>query len=353
MALLEKRWIQGMYDTVVGSVPRVKTTLDFADRLNTLRARIGRFRMRCSIEPGLYAVGSPDAGSPVLVTANYKLSFDALRTQLPGYSAWILVLDTKGINVWCAAGKGTFGTGELVQRIRNHQLDLLVQHRRIILPQLGATGVQAHAVLRETGFTVVYGPVYARDLPGFIANGLRAVPEMRLVKFTLRERAAVIPIEVSQSGKYLLYLMIGTGILFGLQPEGLIFRAAVSGGYHFGALGLASVFAGSVAVPLLLPLIPFRSFALKGWVSGLAVTLAYLLFVPPAGDLDSTLQAASLLLFPAAASYLALNFTGATPLTNPSGVRKEVQFALPAYAVLAAAAFILIILYKLKEWNLL
>ena len=69
------------------------------------------------VEPGLYAVGSPTADSPVLVSANYKMSFDRLRSALPGVDAWILVLDTKGINVWCAAGKGTFGTDELVRRI--------------------------------------------------------------------------------------------------------------------------------------------------------------------------------------------------------------------------------------------
>jgi len=67
------------------------------------------FRMSYAISPGLYAVGNPTKESDVFVSANYKLSFDVLRRELKGFNAWILVLDTKGINVWCAAGKGTFG----------------------------------------------------------------------------------------------------------------------------------------------------------------------------------------------------------------------------------------------------
>ena len=67
-----------------------------------VRWSIGRNNYK--IEPGIYALGSPDKNSEVLVTANYKLSFDTLRKNLTGLNVWILVLDTKGINVWCAAG---------------------------------------------------------------------------------------------------------------------------------------------------------------------------------------------------------------------------------------------------------
>ena len=69
--------------------------------------------MRYRVDPGLYSLGNPDSSSPVFVSANYRLSFNALRGSLKNSNCWILVLDTKGINVWCAAGKGTFGTEEL------------------------------------------------------------------------------------------------------------------------------------------------------------------------------------------------------------------------------------------------
>ena len=88
------------------------------------------------VEPGLYSLGNPMPESPVFVTANYTFSFDALRSSLKGIDGYILVLDTQGVNVWCAAGKGTFGTDELVFRITATRLHEVVKHRVVILPQL-------------------------------------------------------------------------------------------------------------------------------------------------------------------------------------------------------------------------
>ncbi len=149
--------------------------------------------MGYTIDPGLYALGNPDQSSPVLVTANYKLTFDRLRQALPKLDAWVLVLDTKGINVWCAAGKGTFGTGELVERIRLADLERVVNHRELILPQLAGPGVSAHQVKKLSGFKVIYGPIRAGDLPAFLDAGCKATPEMRRKTFTIWERAALDP----------------------------------------------------------------------------------------------------------------------------------------------------------------
>src|SRR5512136_3444019 len=120
------------------------STVNFANRLDHFLARWGWKRESHRVEPGLYRLGNPDPDSPVFASANYTLSFDALRSALAGIDAWILVLDTKGINVWCAAGKGTFGTDELVRRIQAVGLSRVVSHRRVVLPQLGAPGVAAH-----------------------------------------------------------------------------------------------------------------------------------------------------------------------------------------------------------------
>jgi hypothetical protein len=85
-----------------------------------------------------------------------------------------LILDTKGINVWCAAGKGTFGTDELVGRILKTGLSEIVSHRKLVLPQLGAPGVSAHEVTKQTGFSVVYGPVRAKDIKAFLDSGFQS-----------------------------------------------------------------------------------------------------------------------------------------------------------------------------------
>ena len=98
-------WIVGEVAISGLRVPQVSTRWDQADILGSFKARWGWGRMRYAVEPGLYAVGRPTAASPVLVSANYKMSFDRLRKTLSGLDLWILVIDTKGINVWCAAGK--------------------------------------------------------------------------------------------------------------------------------------------------------------------------------------------------------------------------------------------------------
>ena len=147
--------------------------------------------MRYRVDPGLYSLGSPTAEAKVFVTANYKLSFDHLRKGLNGLDAWILVLDTKGINVWCAAGKGTFGTDELVRRIGSEKLAEKVSHKNIIVPQLGAPGIAAHEVKKKTGFSVIYGPIRSKDIRTFVARNNTMTEKMRTVTFTLAERAVL------------------------------------------------------------------------------------------------------------------------------------------------------------------
>src|SRR5512147_120791 len=168
--------------------------LTFANHWEYFLARWAVNRGGHRVVPGLYALGNPTPDAPVFVTANYTLSFDALRSALGGLDSYLLVLDTKGINVWCAAGKGTFGTDELVRRIEATRLHEVVNHRVLILPQLGAPGVAAHEVKQRAHFKVEYGPVRAEDLPEYLKTR-KATPEMRQVRFDIKDRIALIPVE--------------------------------------------------------------------------------------------------------------------------------------------------------------
>ena len=306
------------------------------DRVDHWKARWGMGRMRMSVTPGLYRLGQPDRQAPVFVTANYKLSFDALRTNLASLDAWILVLDTKGVNVWCAAGKGTFGTEELVCRIRQTDLAAQIDGRRLILPQLGAPGVAAHVVKQATGFTVVWGPVEARDIPAFMHAGMKAAPAMRSKQFPIGDRIKVTPVELVQAARPLTLILLAVALMMLLS--GRPFRV-------FDYLEnispiLLSVVAGAFLTPLLLPWIPFRAFAAKGaLVGGVCAALMGLALARP---LPATLG--WVLLPTALASYLAMNFTGASTFSNPSGVRKELRYAIPAQLVAALAGLLLIVL---------
>lgn len=210
----------GVVETLDGLVPRVSSVLNWQDHLGTIKARWGIGRMDYTIDPGLYALGIPDRSSPVLVTGNYKMSFDRLREALPGWDLWILVLDTKGINVWCAAGKGTFGTEELVNRIRTSGLERQVDHREVILPQLSAPGVAAHEVKRRSGFRVYYGPIRAANLPAYLDAGLVATPLMRCMTFDFEERLALIPIELVNALKPASLILLAFFFLSGVGRSG-------------------------------------------------------------------------------------------------------------------------------------
>lgn len=329
------KWITDEIHTAKGSVPVVSTKLTFKDILGAWKVRWGIGRMNYKINPGLYAIGKPDHTSAVLVSANYKLTFDSLRKELSGLNCWIMILDTKGINVWCAAGKGTFGTDEIVNRILKTRLSDIVSHRKLILPQLGAPGVSAHNVKNQTGFAVVYGPVRAKDIKEFINSGYKTTDEMRTVKFTIGDRLVLTPMELVSATK--LSLMV-FGILFILnlfiaRPFGLEDFIA-----YFGA-----VITGTVITPMLLPLIPGRAFAWKGWLLGLLWTSVFSWyngwFTP--GTLLPAIG--YLLLLPALSAYLAMNFTGSSTYTSFSGVIKEMKIAIPLIVISSAAGIVILL----------
>jgi hypothetical protein len=323
-------FVCGRLAAPAGPVSRVTTILSVADRLGHWQMRWGLGRMRFRVAPGLYAVGAADAGSPVVVTANYKMSFDLLRRALHGMAAWIMVLDTRGINVWCAAGKGTFGTAEVLKRVIDCRLGEVVRHRTLVMPQLGAPGVAAHEVQKGCGFRVVYGPVRATDLPAFLAAGMQADPAMRRVTFTTGERLVLTPVEITGmlkpiAGGIGLLLLLG-----GIGPGLFSPAAALTRGGAAIAAGLAGVLAGTVLVPVLLPWLPGRMFAVKGAIVGLLVAGTGLAI---GGPRFSALNSAALLLaVPALAAWCAMNFTGSTTFTSPSGVEKEMRRTIPFQA---------------------
>lgn len=330
----------------------VSSEWSLSDHIGRVRCALGSLRNDYKVAPGLYAVGNPDKGSPVFASANYKLSFDILRRSLKGLGAWVVVLDTNGINVWCAAGKGTFGTDELVKRIFQTRLYEVVNHRKIIVPQLGAPGVSAHTVQKQTCFRVHYGPVEAADIPGYLSSGLKASKDMRMKKFPALDRLILTPMEIRPALRYfLVYALIAIGAS-AVGPEGFDPGGVVEKGMPLVALGALAVFSGAFLTPALLPYIPFRSFALKGLVTGVLTTVAALSLLSIGLD-EPLMLCFALLLFPAASSYLALQFTGSTTFTGISGVKKELRYALPLYMLATAASIVFFTALKLKEAGIL
>lgn len=305
--------------------PLIRSTtakLSASDHWDHFLARWAVNREGHRVEPGLYALGKPTPASPVFVSANYTLSFDALRSALNGMDGYILVLDTKGINVWCAAGKGTFGTDELVNRIEAARLSEIVSHRNLILPQLGAPGVAGFEVTKRTHFKVEYGPVRARDLPEYLKTHT-ATPEMRRVQFTLKDRLTLIPVEFVTTLWILIILLV------------------------IGSKGpAAALVAGTVLFPILLPWLPTHDFSLKGFILGGLVALpfafgAFMKSPTSALWLRSAGALFYLLLMPPITAFVALNFTGSTTFTSRTGVRGEMFAYIPTMAWMFGAGLLL------------
>jgi hypothetical protein len=311
------------------SIIRTDHRIRLKDILDHIQARWGIRRMGHKVEPGLYKIGKPGPESPVFVTANYTLSFDALRSSLKDIDGYILVLNTFGINVWCAAGKGTFGTEELIRKIDETNLAEIIKHRNLILPQLGAPGISAHVVKEKSGFHIKYGPVRADDIPGYLSEG-KVSAGARRVKFRLGDRLKLIPVELVQV--ILPMLILAAALFFTIGP--------------IPALALAgAVIAGAVLFPVLLPWLPTKNFSTKGFILGGLVAsffgLAHMLDSldrPLVYILVSTL--AYIITLPPVTAFLSLNFTGATTFTSRSGVRKEINTYFPVMVWMAGAGLI-------------
>lgn len=337
-------YIIGSTATPAGNVPMVSTTWSNHDVWSTIKVRWSIGRMNYRVDPGIYAIGRPDEKSPVFVTCNFKLTFDHVRRAVAGMDCWLLVLDTKGINVWCAAGKGTFSTKELVRRINLVGLDKLVNHNKIIVPQLGAVGISAHEVKHQSGFSVIYGPVKAEDIPEFVKTGMHATKTMRIVEFPLWERIKLIPVELSYGKYYMLIVPALFIVLSGMNPQGYSIELAMKDGLRSILNLLVAYLAGLAITPALLPWIPFRRFSLKGlltgWVAAIILNSFHLLG-------DNLPEISSwFLMIGGLSSFLAMNFTGSTTYTSLSGVQKEMKSALPLQIGMTGLGVILWIVSK-------
>ena len=316
----------------------MSTTLSWRDNLGAIGARTGFHRNNYKVTPGLYCTGKPDKSSPVLVTANYKLSFDALRKELSSQSSWILVIDTRGINVWCAGGKGTFSAEEIAYQVQKAGLDTIVNHRLLILPQLCANGVALHKLKTLCGFRGQFGPIKAADLTEYLTTG-SANERMRSVTFDMGERAVLIPLEICMLWKQILLLSLFFFTISGISQEFFSLDLALQRGTSLTLGTLLGIFSGAILAPLLLPWIPSRQFWVKGIITGGAVAVLYSTVKP---SILSTVDTVAIMLWVVScSSYLAMNFTGSTVYTSLSGVEKEMRKGLIFQAASALSAILI------------
>ena len=135
------------------------------------------------VEPGLRRLGNPDRHAPVLVTSNFHLTVRRVEKALSSINAWLLVVPTNGINVWCSSAGGEMTVHNLLTVMKTSQVQDRVAHRRLILPQLSASGIDRKLLKEKSGWSAEFGPVYARDIPAFLEKEHEKTAEMCRVSY--------------------------------------------------------------------------------------------------------------------------------------------------------------------------
>jgi NAD-dependent dihydropyrimidine dehydrogenase PreA subunit len=169
----------------------------------------------CPTPTGLRPVGDPKRNSPVLVTCNFHVTVNRLRRVLEKarVDAWMVVAESKGVNVWCAAGADEFNTQSVVSAIKTSGVEDLVDHRKIILPPLGAPAIRIDEVRRQTGWSPCWGPVRMGDIPRYLAHGARRDERMKRVTYDWRER-----LDTALGSLFVFYFVGAAGFLLFDRP---------------------------------------------------------------------------------------------------------------------------------------
>jgi len=159
----------------------------FKEAMRTAAGTLFRL-LPLTVEPGLRVFGHPNERSPVFVTANFDLTVKRVTKYMRDLDCYLLVAPTRGINVWCAAKGGNFTAHSIVSVVKTSGINDKVANRTLILPQLAAPGVDTQLVRKETWWRCKFGPVYAEDIPEYIASGFKKTDRMRRVKWPLTDR---------------------------------------------------------------------------------------------------------------------------------------------------------------------
>lgn len=341
LRLLRTTYVQAEHEWPrEGAAPR-PLSITPLDYFKALIAWADGYRRTYAIEPGLYFTGEAyDRSAPLLVTANYQLTVFLLVRRCRRFNARLLVIDSDAINVWCAAGKGRFGNDRIVEQLERYDRELLAEagrRIRLILPKFGFPGVDYRTLFHHPyRLRPVIGPLYAKDLPEYLAAPSHKDRRVDRVHFGLQSRLFTwLPGFLQTVGYYFPALLL----LLGLEAW-LGHRVAL------GLLGLPFLIAA--LYPLLFPHLPGTLFSVKGLGLGGAVGLG-LAAGWNAGLWSGGTALAGVFLSLAASLFYALSYTGNSAVSNYTSVRRETARFLPWSAVFIVVA-VAVFLYS--EWRI-
>ena len=236
-------------------------------------------------KPRLVLFGKPDRGSPVLVTVNSSLTVRRLSKALKGENCYLLVAPAGGINVWCGSVGGHFTIESIISIIKTSNIAQLVDHRRIILPQLCAASITSKELNARAGWSAQFGPIRAEDIHEYLGNGKRLTPAMTDICYSAKNR---LEMAVAMSGSIIVRYSIFPLVIFGL--------------WGFSRFA-ANVFLASAGLHLFNEKLPGSSNTRKAMFIG-AILAPALLFVSWTAEGITLWPSLALILLPAGATLL-------------------------------------------------
>jgi hypothetical protein len=318
------------------SVLKNPVTISFtiSDYIKLFYCWIRSFRNNISVTPGIYYTGDQyDVTAPMLVTSNYLLTFYLVWRVVRRLNVRLLVIDTRGINVWCASGKGRFSAETILEHLEQYTPEQKTRSGKLelILPKLSLSGVNLK-VLRRNMIKPVIGPIYRQDIPAFLGSDTLKDCREDTYRFNLRDRLFIMVPSLFQFSRYLLPVVAGLAVWHWFFKTGIH--------YQFYLLSLTI----TLLYIILFPLLPTRWFSVKALSEGIvisAVVNAWMLYRGVfswlmAGAITTAIFGINL--------FFGLYFTGNSGVSNYTLVKREIVIFLPVTALVLVASAVLFIL---------
>jgi acetyl-CoA decarbonylase/synthase complex subunit gamma len=127
-------------------------------------------RRPMQVEQKIYEIGTPNEGSPILITTNFSLTYFIISGEIESSKipSWLLVMDVEGQSVLTAWAAGKFVPELIAQFIKKSGITEKAKKKEIVIPGYVA---QLQGELEEElgeGWKVVVGPREAGEVPKFL-----------------------------------------------------------------------------------------------------------------------------------------------------------------------------------------
>jgi acetyl-CoA decarbonylase/synthase complex subunit gamma len=125
-------------------------------------------RRPVAVAPGLRVIGTPDENSPLLVTANFALTYFTVESDLQssGVNCYLMVVDTEGLGVEVSVAGRQLTAEKVAEMLKSSGVEGKVKHRKLLIPGFAAR--LKGDIEDATGWELLVGPKDSADVKSFL-----------------------------------------------------------------------------------------------------------------------------------------------------------------------------------------